>query len=110
MPNINKTDFLKLSYINRIKTVAEIAPDILKKSFSEDRYELNNLIIEPVSYLENDWYLWIIGAKRTKNHPDTNKPVFDVWTLNLTSLSLNHGYYELQSEPELNEAITIKKN
>ena len=73
----------------------------LVKKISENKYNLDAIEITRISCHPDDWYLWAVIA------PHADKPmVFDIWTLNLDLMSLNHGYYDTDF---MNVSEVIKK-
>ena len=104
---MTKDNVLSWSHSKRIVQVELAAREIILDAFSANKYDLNDLIIEPVSYNNEDWYLWIVAAKH--NQKNSGRDIYDVWTLNLTSISLNHGHYDIDNINDLNTTITQKK-
>ena len=100
---MTQDNVLSWSHSKRIIQVELTAREIILECFSAKKYDTTDLIVEPVSYHDEDWYLWIVAAKHS------NQNIYDIWTLNLTSMSLNHGHYNIANSNDLNAIIAQKK-
>ena len=101
LEDLEKT-FKQYPYFYRLDRVNLRVNIILESQNMKDKYT-NDHIIAPISFNEDDWYLYIVAAKH-KN--DDN---YDVWTLNITTNSLDHGAYDVKRS-ELNRIIRSKQS
>lgn len=99
--SLEKATMKDLSRTGRIIRVHGIAANLIDEAFP-DKYDTMDIIIEPKSYYDADWYLWIAAAKCEAN--DT----WSVWTLNLSTMSLNDGDYDIDPS-DLNRTIAGRK-
>lgn len=97
-----KTTLKNATPVGRTVIVEQIAQKLVLEAFGASTYDLANIIIEPVSYNDNDWYLYIVACKKA------NADTYSVWTLNLTASSLYHGHYDIKPN-ELTDTIILKK-
>ena len=58
--------------------------EIKMKSYDDTKIELTR-----ISYHPDDWYLYIVAAPHIND-----EKIYDIWTMNLSTMSLNHGYYD----------------
>lgn len=90
-------------YADQIDAVCTIAADCIGCAFP-GKFDVDGLIVEKKSYYDDDWYLWIVAARYNDLRDE-----YAVWTLNLTTLSLNDGSYNVR-KPGLSKAIAGRKH
>lgn len=86
-PFCRHSDFNKKSFIEQLEFVYTSARDLISRV--SPRYDLESCYVEKQSFHPDDWYLWTAAVK------DSTDGKYTVWTLNLTTGTLQIGRYAL---------------
>lgn len=95
-----------LPYHLRVSNAAGAAASRIETAFP-GKFDISDIIAEPVSHRSTDRHLWIVAA-RYANSDDMPQARYAAWSMNLDHEGLDHGCYDL-TIAELDNAIARKR-
>lgn len=85
MPFIEQGTFAPMDYLKQVAVARKMAQALVKQVGSD--YDPSSCYVEKQSFHPDDWYLWTVAVR------SASAGTWTVWTLNLSTCSLQIGRY-----------------